>query len=132
MTTKAAEARYLAEHLWQWEGRPLTIHNPHSRPLRELPVIYGWNNGGSFGYYSARLVAEDGTPLGGHCCSAEGYMPADLGIIEGSYPSRHETFRAHYPNGYRMEFVPLTEVPLHEGLQRAFGAARAKGNDPTA
>jgi hypothetical protein len=83
-------------------------------------VIYGFNNGGSAGLLSAVLIAEDGTTLGGHACSAEGYMPYDLGVIEGSRPDRHETFRAHYPEGYRMEFVPYADVAGHAALKEAF------------
>ena len=43
-------------------------------------------------------------------------MRADLGIIEGSRPDRHEqSYRKHYPDGYRMDFVPFE----HEGLRLA-------------
>jgi hypothetical protein len=47
-------------------------------------------------------------------------MPHDLGILEGTRPDRHETFRKHYPDGYRMEFVPYAEVEAHAGLKEAF------------
>lgn len=43
-------------------------------------------------------------------------MRGDLGIEEGTRPDRHETFRQHYPNGYRMAFVPHDEVRAHAGL----------------
>ena len=65
-------------------------------------------------------MAEDGKCLGGHACSAEGYMPSDLGILEGSRPDRHETFREHYPDGYRMDFVGYSKVMTHPGLSEAF------------
>ena len=96
------------------------VHNPHGRPVEKLPVIYGFNNGGSPGWFSGVLIAADGTGLGGHLCSSEGYMYGDLGIIEGSRPDRHETFRQHYPDGYRMEFVPYADVPGHAALNEAF------------
>lgn len=96
------------------------IHNPHGKPVDELPVIYGFNNGGCPGWLDAVLLAEDGTCLGGHICSAEAFMPGDLGIIEGSRPDRHETFREHYPTGYRMEFVGASEVRSHQGLLAAY------------
>jgi len=95
------------------------VHNPLNKPIGELPVIYGFNNGGSRQFLSACLIAEDGTELGGHCCSAEGYMPHDLGILEGSRPDRHETFRQHYPDGYRMEFVGYNEYKSHDKLKAA-------------
>jgi hypothetical protein len=84
-------------------------------------VIYGFNNGGSSGWYTAISLAEDGTCLGSHICSHEGYMPHDLGVLEGSRPDRHEhDYQKHYPNGYRMEFVSSDEVKEHAGLNEAF------------
>ena len=120
MTTEAAARLYLAQHLMEWGGRPLAIHNPHDKPLDELPVIYGFNNGGSPGWLNGVLMAQDGKCLGGHACSAEGYMPHDLGCIEGSRADRHEGFREHYPDGYRMEFVPMSDVKGHAGLADAY------------
>lgn len=99
---------------------PFAVFNPSNRPLGELPVIFGFNNGGALGFMSACLIAEDGAQLGGHCCSSEGFMYGDLGILEGYRPDRHETFRAHYPAGYRMDFVPYDDVPFHAGLSEAF------------
>jgi hypothetical protein len=116
MTTPAATALYLAKHLVEWEGKGYEIYNPHNKPLEELPVIYGFNNGGQSGWLRAVAIAEDGNVLGRHTCSHEGYMRADLGIIKGSRPGRHEeSYRVHYPDGYRMDFVPFE----HEGLQLA-------------
>ncbi len=120
MTTKAAEELYLAQHLYAMEGKGWAVYNPHDKPLSELPVIYGFNNGGGGYFLHAVLLAEDGTALGGHACSAEGYMPHDLGILEGTRPDRHEGFREHYPDGYRMEFVGAADVKAHEGLMRAY------------
>ena len=126
MTTKEAAARYEHEHLAMWHGRPCAVFNPQEKPCQDLPVIYGFNNGGSLGMMSAVLIAEDGTGLGSHCCSSEGYMPHDLGVLEGSRPDRHENdFQKHYPDGYRMEFVGYEGVAGHEKLQAAF-ALRAK------
>jgi hypothetical protein len=101
-------------------ARENAVYNPHDKPIDDLPVIYGFNNGGRIGLLMAELVAEDGEPLGGHCCSHEVYMPGDLGILEGSRPDRHESFRKHYPDGYRMEFVPYDDVPGHTRLNEAF------------
>lgn len=126
MTTPAAERLYLAQHEVEWEGKGYVVHNPHGKPLDELPFIYGFNNGGKPGWYNGVLLAEDGTCLGGHACSHEGYMPHDLGVLEGSRPDRHETFRTHYPDGYRMEFVPEAEVRTHNGLMEAYGRNQEK------
>jgi hypothetical protein len=132
MTTPAAANLYLAQHLLEIEGYGWAVFNPHNKPIAELPVIYGFNNGGSPGWMSACLIAEDGTGMGGHVCSHEGYMEHDLGIIEGSRPDRHETFREHYPDGYRMEFVSgdVVKTRTHEGLERAYALNQA--NAPVA
>jgi len=122
MTTPAAAEQYLAEHLSAWRGKGYAVFNPHNKPIEELPVIYGFNNGGSPGWLHAVAIAEDGNALGGHVCSAEGYMPYDLGIIEGARDDRHEqSYRPHYPDGYRMDFVPFE----HEGLKLAIERNKA-------
>lgn len=96
------------------------VFNPHNKPVEELPVIYGFNNGGSPGWYSGCLLAEDGTGMGGHVCSNEGFMYGDLGVLDGSRPDRHEDFQKHYPDGYRMDFVPAVDVRTHPGLEAAY------------
>ena len=130
MTTKEAAAAYEAEHVAEHRGRPVAVFNPHDKPVDELPRIYGFNNGGDpRTFLSAVLLAEDGTHLGGHACSSEGYMPADLGILEGTRPDRHEQFRQHYPEGYRMEFVGFDKVKSHSGLLAAYKLNQAKRGD---
>lgn len=96
------------------------VHNPHGKPEAELPVIYGFNNGGGGDLWEGCLIAEDGEILGGHACSNEGFMRGDLGVLEGRRPDRHETFRKHYPDGYRMDFVGYQEVEGHAGINAAF------------
>lgn len=125
MTTEAAARMYEAQHLHQMQDKGWAVHNPHGKPLDDLPAIYGFNNGGSAGWFSACLIAEDGTGLGGHCCSSESYMPHDLGILEGTRPDRHEAFQRHYPDGYRMEFVSHNDVLAHEALNLAFERNKA-------
>lgn len=127
MTTQAAANLYLAQHQFEFDGRKYAIFNPHGKDESELPVIFGFNNGGSREWYQAMLLAEDGTQLGGHICSHEGYMRHDLGIYEGSREDRHEQFRAHYPDGYKMTFVPADEINTHEAFNKAVEAAKAKG-----
>ena len=132
MTTPAAAALYLAQHQHELRGRKTAVHNPHDKPVDELPVIFGFNNGGPAGWLSAQLIAEDGTTLGSHCCSDEGYMPSDLGILEGTRPDRHEEFRRHYPDGYRMRFVGANDIdncaPLLAAFEKHYELAKtAKG-----
>lgn len=102
------------------------VHNPKGLPVETLPVIYGFNNGGSAGLLIGQLIAEDGEVLGSHCCSHEGYMPGDLGIVEGARPDRHEHFRTKYPDGYRMEFVSYDDVEKHEKLLAAIKLAEVR------
>lgn len=126
MTTPEAERLYEAQHVARQQGKRWAVYNPLEKPEAELPVIYGFNNGGSPGWMSACLIAEDGTSLGGHCCSSEAYMPYDLGILEGTRKDRHETFRKHYPTGYRMEFVVYADIESHAKLMRAIELANAR------
>ena len=105
------------------------IYNPNNVPVDDLPVIYGFSNGGSLiGGLHAVAMAEDGTYLGSHICSSEGFMLGDLGINEGTRSDRHEKdYQRHYPNGYRMEFVMSPDIEGHEKLQEALrlNASRA-------
>ena len=119
MTTREAAKAYLLSHTVQWGDKVYAVFNPHDKPVEELPVIYGFNDGGSPDWWRGQLLSEDGTALGSHICSNEGYMPHDLGVLEGSRPDRHKTFQTHYPDGYRMEFISYSDVFNHEGLKRA-------------
>ena len=120
MTTREAAKRYEAEFVLRHHGRKPAVFNPNDKPLEELPTIYGFNNGGSDSWYTGQLIAEDGTGLGSHICSSEGYMFGDLGILEGTREDRHQDFKKHYPNGYRMEFVSSNNVKSHKKLRQAF------------
>ena len=120
MTSREQAAAYLVGHLHEVRGAQPAVYNPDGKAVDELPAIYGFNNGGSPGWWSGVLLGADGAYLGGHICSDEGYMTHDLGVLEDSRPDRHETFRKHYPGGYRMEFVSHRDVPSHIGLTEAF------------
>jgi hypothetical protein len=126
MTTKLAAMRHGADHVREYNGRPLAVYNPHNKPIDELPFIYGFNNGGSGDNWTAQLLSADGMGLGSHWCSSEAYMPADLGCLKGTRPDRHEGFRKHYPNGYQMAFIPTSEMESHEGFQAAIAEAKRK------
>jgi len=119
MTTQKAAVLYELDHILSMSGKSYALYNPHDQPLNALPIIYGFNNGGEAGWMQAILIAQDGTELGGHICSAENYMLHDLGILEGTRLDRHERFRKHYPGGYRMKFVGYEVVKNHVGLQKA-------------
>ena len=108
------------------------VFNPHGKPEDELFCIYGFSNGGESGHYIAVAIAEDGTVLGDHLCSSEGYMPHDLGMLSGARPDRHtDDFQPHYPDGYRCEFVPSESIEAHAGLQAAFERVQGQGDQET-
>jgi len=111
--------------------KEFAVFNPSSRPVEELPVIFGFNNGGPPGWMSGLLLAEDGTPLGGHLCTNEGYMRGDLGTLPGSRPDRHIKFQSHYPDGYRIQFVPYDQVQANEKLMAAIRLSEAASPSPT-
>ncbi len=129
MTTEAAKNYYEAKHVYEMQGKKIAVYNPNKEPVEKLPIIYGFNNGGEPGWMIAVLLAEDGTGLGSHLCSSEAYMPSDLGILEGTRPDRHETFKKHYPNGYRMVFVKGDEVMTHKGLNKAYDLNQQKAKE---
>lgn len=91
------------------------------------PKIYCFSNVEGGGDGIAYALAEDGTVLGSHWCSHEGYVSGDLGVTEGSRPDRHKTYAEHYPDGYEMVFVPARDVPTHEELNRAFKLNQEQG-----
>jgi hypothetical protein len=125
MTTAAAAALYEAQHVYMYEGRKAAVFNPHEKNIGELPVIYGFNHGGSEGWMSAVLISADGVVLGSHCCSSEAYMPSDLGVLDGTRPDRHQDFQKHYPDGYRMEFISFRDVRKSAGLMAAIAIFQA-------
>ena len=131
MTTPERAALYLVIHQREWFGKPYAVFNPKDLPVEDLPVIFGFNNGGRPGWMLAQLIGQDGEPMGSHVCSDEVYMPYDLGCIEGARPDRHEGFKAKYPDGYRMEFVPEQSFKGHAGLHAAF-AEHDKKHPPEA
>jgi len=122
MTTPEAARSYEAEHVIGYKGRKPHVYNPLNKPLEALPIIFGFNNGGTI-FFDGMLIAEDGTRLGNHACSSEAYMLGDLGILEGYRPDRHDKqFKPHYPDGYKMEFVTHEETPSHKKLTIAIQA----------
>lgn len=125
MTTPAAAALYEAQHVHATAHLNNAVYNPSGKPIDELPVIYGFNNGGSDGWYPAVAIAQDGTLLGSHICSSEAYMRHDLGVLEGTRPDRHALYQNHYPDGYRMDFVPGADVLFHTELNAALAANKA-------
>lgn len=113
-----------------WNEFGYAVYNPNGADIETLPVIYGFNNGGSAGFYYAQLIAEDGEEMGGHICSHECFMRQDLGILVDTRPDRHAGFRIKYPGGYRMDFVSWDDVGTHPGLAAAFGKHEERYGQP--
>ena len=94
-----------------------------------MPKIYCFSNIPNGGDGIAYAIAEDGTVLGSHWCSHEGYVSNDLGVNDGARPDRHETYARHYPDGYEMEFVRAADVKSHTGLNGAFDLNQKQAKD---
>ncbi len=74
------------------------------------PKIFAFSNIVGGGDGEALAMAADGTVLGGHWCSHEGFVSHDLGVTPGSRPDRHADYAKHYPDGYEMEFVRAADI----------------------
>ena len=86
--------------------------------------IYAFNNGGRPNFMQAMAIAESGHVVGTHICSSEGYMRSDIGVTSTWH---HEDYKAHYPDGFEVEWVDTHKLDSHEGLQ----AALAKNKEMT-
>lgn len=80
------------------------------------PKIFVFSGGLYGGDHVCYAMAEDGIVVGSHICSSEQWAIHDLGV---SSDWHHEDYKQHYPDGYEMEFVPLSEIGNHAGLQAA-------------
>jgi len=120
MTTPAAAAMYEAQFVAAHSHLGFRVYNPENKPFDDLPVIFGFNNGGSTGWLEAVAIAEDGVALGNHICSSEFYMPSDLGLLDETRPDREQAYKEHYPHGFRCEFVSYDDVHNTPKLVEAF------------
>lgn len=105
------------------------VFNPHKRPVEELPVIFGFDNGGQPGYRHGCVISQDGVWFAPHVSSNDGWMLYDLGILDGARFDRHILYQKHYPNGYRMDFVKYEDYEKREDLKAAVELAEGKNND---
>jgi hypothetical protein len=105
----------------------MRIYNPHSKPTKELPVIFGFPAGRykNSGNFEGILLAEDGTVLGKHLSSDEAWLATDLGLTDNS--SKHvDDMTKHYPEGFRCEYVKWDDVHTNAGLVTATANYLAK------
>ena len=98
----------------------------HVEKLRYLmrdimtPKIYLFFNNIGDGDGEAFAISEDGTILGTHICSSEVFVAWDL--------KYRKTYDEYYPNGYSLEFVPVRDLTIHQGLNAALIACNERRN----
>lgn len=82
------------------------------------PKIYVFINGSWGQDVIGYALAEDGAVLTHHISSSEQWLKHDMGVTSDW---KHDTYRAHYPDGYEVEYVPLEDVnnSAHVGLMDA-------------
>lgn len=56
---------------------------------------------------TAAAIAEDGAMLAAHISSSEAWLKYDMGITS---ERKHDAYKAHYPEGYELEYVPEQQV----------------------
>ena len=96
-------------------------------PVAPRGRIFAFSNTpyhGSDGDYVCMAMAEDGHVLAEHLCSHPAYGPHDLGVNVGEHAEgstwKHEYYAKHYPQGFDVEWIPINEVLMHEGLKAAY------------
>lgn len=88
----------------------------------KLPRIYVFCNNCSHEWHVMLALAEDGTALANHICSAHGFANHDMGIDENGW--KRDLYATHYPRGYVVEWV---EKPReHAGVSAAYAKNQAK------
>ncbi len=83
------------------------------------PKIYlycvegGIRKGDVIGY----ALAEDGNGLGSHLSSGEEWSKHDMGLTSDW---KHDSYLAHYPDGFELEWIDEKDLDNHLGWQEAF------------
>jgi len=72
---------------------------------------------------SVHALAEDGTFLAAHVSSSEQFAKHDIGLTS---ERKHDAYRAHYPNGYELEWIDDPSPGKHAGLDEAFAKSDGK------
>lgn len=87
------------------------------------PKIYAFQNFSGGGEGPGLAIAEDGTVLADHWSSNFYWAKHDLGVTSNW---KHDYYRAHYPDGYDVEFVHDEDFETHAGLQAALALHKSK------
>lgn len=103
------------------------VHNPHGKPVEELPIIYGaavadLKDLGVGG----KTITQEGMFLANWLSSNEEFLKSDLGIVEGGKASMKVLFDRVYPDGYRTEYVSLKDHDTHPVIGPILKAVEAK------
>lgn len=81
-----------------------------------VPTIFCFINGPKdLGDVIVSALAEDGTFLAEHMSSSEWWAKHDIGLTSNW---KHEAYKAHYPDGYELEWVD--DARTHERLNCAY------------
>lgn len=94
------------------------------------PRIFVFCNSCAPQWHSFVAIAEDGTGLAGHICSAHAYADYDMGIAEDG--RKRDLYLAHYPDGFEVMRVDFHEamasIPAFKlAVERNQSAARERG-----
>lgn len=89
--------------------------------------ILAFNNGGSRGFQSCVAIGEDWRIVGNHCCSHEGFMKGDIGVV-GNW--HHEEYDSAYGRGnWTIEWVETSDLKTHAGLIAAIAENKKNGKN---
>lgn len=80
------------------------------------------NSGAGTDMVMSMAMAEDGTVVGGHCSSSNGFAKHDIGATSTWH---HDGYAKHYPDGYECEWVD--DVKGHAGLMAASALNQERG-----
>ena len=61
-------------------------------------------------------LAEDGEGLASHYSSSVSFSKHDMGLTSDW---KHENYKAHYPDGFELEWIDEADLGKHEGFQAA-------------
>jgi hypothetical protein len=68
-------------------------------------------------------LAEDGSGLASHLSSNEAWAQHDMGLTSNW---KHEFYQAHYPDGFEVVWVPMSELETHVEFNKAFDLNQQK------
>lgn len=91
--------------------------------MSTLPKIYCFINGGAAWFlHVVAVAADDGTLVASHISSHEAWAQHDIGVTS---EWKHDAYKARYPDGYEIEWVPRFLVGTHPGIAAAWEKVQA-------